>query len=157
MTSEEMLEKAENDFTSFLEQRGLRKTPERFAILRKAFTYQSHFTAESIHADLESESYHVSLATVYNTIRLLSECEIVRSHLFGDGHTQYEIAVGNHLHLICMQCGKIREVDDQRLLAPLVSKKYRLFKASYVSGYIYGICARCARQNKKETKNRNSE
>jgi len=152
MTSEELLKKAENDFTRFLELHRLRKTPERFAILRKAFSYQGHFTAEGLHADLEASTYHVSLATIYNTIRLLSECEIIRSHQFGDGQTQYEISIGNHLHLICTQCGRIREVEDKRLLAPLVDKRYRLFKATYISAYVYGICANCARQNKKENK-----
>lgn len=145
----------ESDFADFLESRGLRKTPERFAILRKLLTFKSHFDVEELYASLEEDSYHVSLATVYNTLKLMQTCGLLRTHRFDGGKTQYEKAFGNHLHLICSQCGKVKEEDSPKLLEMLAEKKYRFFRTSFISVYVHGVCAACAKSNKKhDNKNR---
>ena len=153
MTDLPLMEKAGKEFTAYLEAHRLRKTPERYAILRKVMQFKSHFDVDELYEAMESESYHVSMATVYNTLRLMENCGLLRSHRFGGGKTQYERAFGNHLHLICSQCGKVREEDSPALMQILADKKFRLFRASFISVYVHGLCASCARSNKKNDNN----
>lgn len=152
---------AEEKFTSFLKMKKLRKTPERFAILDKILSINDHFNIEALHLALEKDAYHVSKATVYNTMDLLCECGLVRKHQFGDQQAQYEKVVGkggiNHQHLICTECGKIKEVKDPEFIAYLNSKKYNAFTISYFSICVYGVCNNCLRKMKRKLKEKNKK
>lgn len=141
-----------NKFTLYLKNRGLRKTPERFAILDRVFSLNSHFDIETLYSMLEEDSYHVSRATIYNTIELLIDCGLVRRHSFDSKHTKYEKVVTaspNHHHLICTECGKIKEVKDNDFFAYMNAKKYNAFTTSYYQLYVYGICNNCLRKKKR--------
>lgn len=139
-------------FTSYLEGKKLRKTPERYAILDKIFSTNDHFDVESLYLSLEKDAYHVSRATVYNTIDILVDCGLVRKHQFGNQQSQYEKVVSsiNHHHLICSECGKIKEVKDPEFLGYMNSKKYPAFTISYFSLYVYGVCNNCLRKIKRK-------
>ena len=90
-------------------------------------------------------------ATVYNTIDLLLEANLVRKHQFGSNLAQYErVYNANHHHLICMKCGKVREVKDLDLMSNLNTRKFNKFNTSYYTLYVYGICSRCSNKNKKD-------
>ncbi len=110
---DEVIEK----FKSYLEQHGFRKTPERFAILSEIYKRQDHFDAEALYVHMKTSDYHVSRATVYNTLDLLTQCELILKHHFDGQVTRYEKAYGvpTHSHIICTECGKIREFSDPRL------------------------------------------
>jgi Fur family ferric uptake transcriptional regulator len=143
--------------SEYLDSKKLRKTPERFAILDVVFSHNDHFGVETIFAEMEENSYHVSRSTVYNTMELFCDCGIVRKHQFGTQKALYEkvVSSGNHHHLICTECGKIKEMKDSELMRYISMRKYGTFTASYVSLYVYGICSTCARKqrrNKKTTK-----
>lgn len=99
----------------------------------------------------------VSRATLYNTMELFTDCGIVRRHQFGAQPAQYELVTGvsNHLHLICQQCGKIKESQDSELVKFVNSRSYSAFHTSYFCLYVYGICAACARRNKRYETERN--
>ncbi|MBD5176294.1 MAG: transcriptional repressor [Bacteroides sp.] len=129
--------------TEFLRQRHLRKTPERYAILAKAVDLSAHFDVDQLYNAMESEGYHVSRATVYNTLELLCEAGILNRHLFAPNQARYEVARGNHLHLICRRCGSIREIDDPELSARLLAREYPDFIPEYSSSSVYGLCANC--------------
>ena len=138
----------------------MRKTPERFAILKAVWQQDKHFNADELHAYLEAETYHVSRATVFNTIDILVESGVVRRHQFGNGKSVYEASRGNHLHLICTRCGKVKElVDKENELASLIINRCRTssFEPAYTNAYIHGVCGQCARkmrrQEKKEKEN----
>lgn len=129
--------------TEFLQHRHLRKTPERYAILAKAVELSAHFDVDNLYNSLDSEGYHVSRATVYNTLELLCEAGILNRHLFAPNLARYEVARGSHLHLICRKCGSIREVDDPTLTERILSQNYSDFLPEYASSSIYGLCSNC--------------
>ena len=149
---------AKNKFTLYLNSKGLRKTPERYAILDKIFALNDHFDVEMLHEMLEQDSYHVCKATIYNTIGLLVECGLVRKHSFDNQHTKYEKVNNtntNHHHLICTECGKIKEVKDPDFSAYMNARKYTAFTVNYFQLYVYGICNNCARKKKTNNNKRN--
>lgn len=147
---------ARHKLTEYLDKRNLRKTPERFAILELVFSHNDHFRIETLYQEMEERSYHVSRSTVYNTMELFCECGIVRKHQFNTRRSLYEKVVntsaGNHHHLICTECGKIREIKDAELMRHISMHKYGRFNASYFQLYVYGVCASCAKRNKTKRK-----
>lgn len=153
MTDHKTNEAAEEQFTRFLRSRRLRKTSERYAILKKVSKMPRHFSSEDLSEALDAEGYHVSLTTVYATLELLCQCGILLRHIFGR-HAQYEVSGQNHCHLVCTQCGKVREVNDDELTRLLTSRRFSRFTPAYFSTSIYGCCSTCARKQKKETQKR---
>jgi Fur family ferric uptake transcriptional regulator len=144
--------KAKEIFSAFMETRGLRKTPERFAILEEIYTRHDHFDVEELFVSMKDKNYRVSRATVYNTLDLLLECNLVRKHQFHGNLAQYERAFGysQHNHLICNQCKKVTEFCDPRLhhiqtgIGTLL--QYQVVNHSLI---LYGDCTDPACQEKK--------
>lgn len=133
-------------FRLYLTERQMRKTPERFALLDKAMTLSGHFGVEVLYDAMEASGYHVSRATVYSTLELLVDCGLLNRHLFGMRKTCYEVALGSHFHLICSDCGKIREIKEDAVSNLLTGMEYEDFKPTYCSTMIYGLCSDCLKK-----------
>lgn len=140
--------------SNFLESRKMRKTSERFAILDKIYASSAHVDVMTLHQAMIADGFHVSRATVYNTLDLLIEAGLVRRITLGDGVARYErvMQANNHHHLICTRCGKVKEMKAAEVVGELLSRKPRSFEPLYYTLYIYGLCSRCAKAEKSATK-----
>ncbi len=152
MSDERTKTTAYTAFTQYMTKHHLRKTPERYAILDKVMDMNSHFFIDTLYQQLESDGYHVSRATVYNTMELLVDAGLMRRHTFGNQTAQYEKITGpaNHHHLVCSRGGTVKEVNDPVLDTTLRSRRYSSFQPAYADLYIYGVCSRCLRKPKKK-------
>lgn len=133
--------------TEFLDSHNMRRTPERFAILEKVMDLTGHFSVEILQKQFETEGYHISRSTLYNTVRLFQQCGILRRVRISSTESAYEKVVNpvRHYHLICSQCGKVREVKDQMLERMISTLRFGKFVPTFVDMNVYGLCATCKR------------
>lgn len=144
MTRQDRTSAVRDVLTGYLETGNFRKTPERYAILEAAYSFDTYFTLENLTTRLAEGNFHVSRATLYNTIRLLIELRLVIRHRFQAG-TKYEAcyASENYCHQICTVCGKVSDVDIPEISEALCRTKFKRFRRECYSLYVYGICSTC--------------
>src|SRR6187200_622280 len=111
-------ESAKDKFMKFLAQKNLRLTAQRQAIIDTAFSTEEHFTAEQLLEWSRERDKSVSRATVYRTLPLLTESELVREMDFGKDYKFYDPNYAdhpNHNHIICQDCEKIVEFESEKI------------------------------------------
>jgi Fur family ferric uptake transcriptional regulator len=103
---------------NFIRKKGLRQTSQRDEILEVIFATDEHFTPDELFDRLRAAGSKASRATVYRTLSLLVEADLIHEIELGDGQTTYDpnfIDHPNHNHLICVDCGKVVEFEDSHL------------------------------------------
>ena len=137
-------------------KKGLRSTDQRRLIVETFFGAPNHVSIEELLAQVRARDPKVGYATVYRTLKLLAECGVAFERRFGDGLTRYELAdeASHHDHLICVECDKILEFEEERieLIQDEIANKYGYILKSH-KHEMYGVCPECqakagrARQN----------
>ncbi|MGP0128228.1 MAG: Fur family transcriptional regulator [cyanobacterium endosymbiont of Rhopalodia musculus] len=100
-----------SEIVTILKSKGLRITPQRFAVYVNLRSRGDHPTAEQILTDLNREIFTSSQATVYSALQTLREVNLIREVLLQEGVSRYDANVSPHHHFHCRQCEKIEDVD----------------------------------------------
>ena len=144
-----MIQTVQTKFADFLHKNGLRCTPERNLIIKEAFSKKAHFEAPELLVQLRKNGANVSRATVYRTLQLLVDCNLLSAIKLGENHTHYEPQYGrhNHYHLICSQCGKVIEFSSTTIqnLRDELDDSFG-FDISGKTIEITGICRECKKK-----------
>jgi len=132
-----------------LKEAGYKLTPQRIAILHAIEEKKGlHLNTEEIYDLVKQSNPEMGLATVYRTLQLLEQLEVVSSLNLEDGCVRYELysdeGQHNHHHLICSQCGGVIEVEGDLLdeLEDKIEREYD-FKILDHKLKFYGICSKC--------------
>lgn len=128
-----------------LKKTGVRITPQRHAILNYLMETMGHPTADEIYRALESKFPSMSVATVYNNLKMFIEAGMVHELTYGDNASRYDANISEHYHIICEKCGKIEDfsypyLDD-------VERHAALETGFEVHGHrmeLHGVCKACS-------------
>ncbi len=90
-----------------LKRVGLRVTPQRDAILRHIIDRKGHMSADQIYRSMQGTLPNLSVSTVYNTLKSLSDAGLIREIKFGDGASLFDANREPHHHMVCTVCGEL--------------------------------------------------
>lgn len=133
-------------FKDFLHRQKLRWTPQRKLILDIFLSFDGHVQIETLHEKIRGQDPTLGISTLYRTLKLLVDCELVEAHSFQNGKKTYErlFRVRHHDHLICTRCAKTIEFEH-----PLI-EKYQIeiceaygFTLKSHTMELLGICENC--------------
>lgn len=138
-------EDAECIFMRHVRDHGLKSSKVRATLVRRVASLSGHFTAETLLGRL-GEDIHVSKATLYRTLGMMTECGLLISHEFGQGALYYESTLGHvhHDHLFCVGCRTITEFTSPGIeaLQERVADEAE-FELTSHSLKLYGYCRDC--------------
>ena len=132
---------------AYLETKGLKSTAQRDFIAETFFKTNTHISLEELLAKVKKKHKNIGYATVYRTMKLLTESGLALARQFGDGQTRYENLPddGHHDHIICIKCSKIAEFQNQKIeqLQAETAKKLGFTVVNHKLE-LYGYCSDCS-------------
>ncbi|QLE59182.1 Fur family transcriptional regulator [Nostoc sp. TCL26-01] len=132
-----------NAIVQTLKSRGLRVTPQRFAVYANLLSRTDHPTVEQILTELNQDCPVSSQATIYSSLQALREAGLVREVLLEEGVSRYDANVAPHHHFYCRQCKAIEDIAwDTFEYIQLKSLRPGLQGETY-EVTVQGICDRC--------------
>jgi Fe2+ or Zn2+ uptake regulation protein len=130
---------------ALLAERGMRRTAARQAVIEALFAADGHVTAEDLAARVQRRFPSVDVSTIYRTLDVLEELEIVDHVHLAHGPAVYHLAEDDHQHLVCEACGRIEELPPERLRPFLTMLKGEFgFEVPRRHFAIVGLCASCS-------------
>ncbi|RPJ34473.1 MAG: transcriptional repressor [Deltaproteobacteria bacterium] len=140
-----------------LRERGLKATRQRDEIVRALREAGAHVTVDELYRRVRQKNPNLGYATVYRTLRLLSESGWASARRFGDRTARFEHRVEgeHHDHLICLRCGKIQEFENDRLekLQERIARRQG-FRVQEHKLELYGYCQDCGENQKSSPSSR---
>ncbi|OGP20966.1 MAG: transcriptional repressor [Deltaproteobacteria bacterium GWA2_55_10] len=132
---------------SFIDAKGLKSTSQRDFIAETFFKTNTHISLDELLSKVRKKTPNIGYATVYRTMKLLSECGLAIARQFGDGQTRYENLPedGHHDHIICIKCAKIAEFQNPKIEQLQIEAAKKLgFTVVNHKLELYGYCPDCA-------------
>ncbi|SFA70220.1 Fur family transcriptional regulator, peroxide stress response regulator [Cohnella sp. OV330] len=127
-----------------LKSGGVRMTPQRYAILKYLMESTSHPTADDIFKSLSPAYPSLSVATVYNNLKLFVDAGLIRELTYGDDSSRFDADLSDHYHAICTGCGAMVDFDHDPVVE--VERAAAERTGFLVQGHrmeIYGLCPTC--------------
>lgn len=138
-------------FSRYLREKKLKLTLQRKAILDSFLRNQGHVSAEELFMMTRKDHPKVGFATVYRTLKHLTQCGLASEMDFMDGRIRYEpdFNRAHHDHMICTQCGTYIEFLNPQIeeLQEQVSRKHG-FRITSHRMQLYGLCQKCQKAAK---------
>lgn len=131
-----------------IKRRGVRVTPQRAIILDVIEQIAGHITAEDVYTAVQRVNRYINLATVYRTLDLLRELDLLIETDLGASAVQYALCThGAHHHAVCRRCGRSFEFPDA-LMTPVIDElaAHYQFTADARHVVLFGWCAGCAEE-----------
>ncbi len=135
--------------TEYMKGKNIRKTPERFEILRIICQIPGIFSIDELQEIMaEKARFQVSRVTLFNTLKLLEEVKLVIKHSLSRA-THYECSIMPHpmVCLVCEQCGQIRKLENSKIENWLSEQKCKQFVITQPVLYFHGLCRSCMVRN----------
>ena len=128
----------------------MRNTRQRQIVLDTVLNSHAHPKADDIYSIIHAEHPHISRATVYRNLNQLAETGQIRHvNIPGNVSSRFDWRTDNHSHLICVECGRISDINEDAPMAKdqLAEKKTGYEHVSHVTVY-YGTCPECQKKQK---------
>ena len=132
---------------SYIETKGLKSTAQRDFIADTFFKINTHISLDELLKKVKRKTPNIGYATVYRTMKLLTESGLAIARQFGDGQTRYENLPedGHHDHIICIKCSKIAEFHNQKIEQLQMEAAKKLgFTVLNHKLELYGYCSDCS-------------
>lgn len=134
------------EFEQLCRQRGLPLTVQRRAVLEALMHRHDHPTADQIFEDVSARLPGVSRTTVYRVLETLVQIGIASKVCHPGAAARFEVESHRHHHLVCLQCGRMVDLEDPRLdTVPFPDAQARGFELTDYSIQFRGTCSDCAR------------
>jgi len=137
--------KSDTSAIEALRSKGYKATPQRIAICRIALKSKSHPSAQQVYDEVKKVHPTVSLATVYKTLEVLRDLDLVQEINFPKGQARFDPNMNPHINLICSKCGHITDLDD--ITVEEITRKVAAATKFMPTGQrmdVYGICIKCS-------------
>jgi len=135
-----------DSLAKILIEKNIKPSYQRIRILQYINENINHPTVDNIFNSLVKEIPTLSKATVYNTLELFEDANLVKVITIEDNETRYDSRVHNHGHFKCESCGSIYDFEVD--IDSLVVNSLKYFKINDKNVYFKGICSRCLTPNK---------
>lgn len=140
------IEEKRGRFAEHIARHGLKTTRQRNCVADVFFAQDEHLTIEEMLELVRKQDPKIGYATVYRTLKLLTEAGLAAERKFADGVARYEQALGqkHHDHMVCTECGEVIEFVSDKIeeLQDSIAAKHG-FKLKSHKLELYGICKNC--------------